>query len=337
MSCFRHLARLGWLLGFLPGWPALRAAPPSLQQYLEGMGYVAVPFDNQVDISYYKLDAVLNGKPVRFAVDTGSPMTLLDTGEAGDIKTLSELHQKLRDPSGALITDPDVLLLDSLQLGPATFLHQPALRRDLEMDSVPLGFGGILGLDFLLRQSCLIDCGDQKLYLHGAPLTPAQLASLKQTLAKTGFLSVPIRHEKRLRVRSTIDGKPLDWMIDTGARYTMIDQAGEALVGLHPVTEIRTGSNIPQPIQRELRGFKGIGFGNQTAHFLKLDKLELGDRTWRQLFVLGVDFDLSDGEADDPASLRHGILGQELLTNDGAIIDPRDGMMWFRHAAPHRY
>jgi hypothetical protein len=86
-----------------------------------------------------------------------------------------------------------------------------------------------------------------------------------------------------------------------------------------------------------LRGFKGIGLGNQTDHVLKLAQLDLGQRTWHQLFVLGVDYDLSDGQANDPTSIRHGLLGEELLTNDGAIIDPRDGMMWFRHPAPNRY
>ncbi len=323
-------------LATVPGQP-LRAGT-SLQQYLEAMGYVAVSFDSFDSSGYFRLDATVNGRAVRFMIDTGATFTVLDTGNATGIKTLGELNQKLKDSEGRVMSDPNILLIEELKLGSVRFSHQPAFRRDLDIDRIHTGFGGLLGMDFIYRNCCLVDCGDQKLYLRGSRLSPAQLDSLKQTFAGTGFAAVPLRRGRRLQVNSKVNGQPLAWMIDTGSRYTVIDSFGEEHLGLHPVTEPRAGTNIPQPKEGMLRGIKGPGgLGNQKFHVLKLHQLEIGQRTWKDLYMVSSDIRISGDHPIGNEADLHGILGEELLTNDGAILDPRDGIMWFRHAAPDRY
>jgi hypothetical protein len=316
---------------------AALGASPSLTQYLQAMGYVAVPFDNTDASGFFHLDATVNGRSVRFFIDTGAPVTIIDSDKVEGIKTLGELGKKVRDGDGRLIDNPNLLLIDELKLGPITFAHQTALKHELDVDSIPIGFSGLLGLDFLYRNCCLIDCGDQKLYLRPRPLSPAQLLSLKQSLAGSGFKTVALEKGSRLRVDSKINGQPLTWLIDTGARYTIIDRVGERMMGLHPIMEVRVGSNIPQPKEVQMRGLNGIGLGRQTAHVMKLHQFEIGQQSWRDFFMLGADIDVAGKWPATEGNPPHGILGAELLTNDGAIIDPRDGTLWFRRADPERY
>jgi hypothetical protein len=64
--------------------------------------------------------------------------------------------------------------------------------------------------------------------------------------------------------------------------------------------------------------------------------LEIGERTWHQLYVTGSDIEVDLGHPNAAELQMHGIFGEEVLTNAGALIDPRDGVMWFRHPASDR-
>jgi len=120
--------------------------------------------------------------------------------------------------------------------------------------------------------------------------------------------------------------KPLNWLIDTGASLTIIDQSGENQIGLYPVDESRPGPHDPREL--ELYGFKGGGVGDKFFHVLLLDELKIGERTWHHFYVTGSNIEITGG---NPHELPlHGILGDDALVNVGALIDPREGVMWFR-------
>lgn len=332
-----RLPRLGYsipalLLGGLMALGAtLHAAVPSLQHYLEANGFVAVPFDTSDSNALFRIDTLVNGRPVRFMVDTGAPLSVLKANEAEGIKTLRELHQTMPDGFGHLITNPDIVVIDSWQMGPVTLSHEPALRHDMPMGHAHPDFNGLLGLDFLYRHNGLIDGGAQKLYLRESPLSPVQLAAIKRSLARSGFLSVPIAHGQRLRVESKINQKPLDWLVDTGAVLSTIDKTGETQLGLQPFTALRSGLDNPHIM--ELQGFKGVGIGAKYFHVLKLDELQIGERIWHQLSVTGSDISFDHGSPNAAGLQMHGILGEDVLATAGVLLDPRDGVMWFRHVS----
>jgi hypothetical protein len=81
--------------------------------------------------------------------------------------------------------------------GPATGIDTnaaPALVRELKMDNKTVAFQGALGLDFVFRNFCMIDCGDRRIYLRGSRPSAQQVGALQESLRRSGFTQ---RHRSR--------------------------------------------------------------------------------------------------------------------------------------------
>ena len=74
-------------------------------------------------------------------------------------------------------------------------------------------FDGLLGLDFLVRNYCVIDCAGRKIYFRGARPTGEQKAAMEKSLRGSGYTPVPIHPGARMIVNGKIGGRATwpDW------------------------------------------------------------------------------------------------------------------------------
>src|SRR5437016_9688201 len=135
--------------------------------------------------------------------------------------------------------------MEKLALGRAQFMNQPAERRKLEFDFVQTDFQAILGLDFLIRNACLIDLEGHRLYVRSEKPSTETSKALAETLQRSGFTNAALRGDYYLTVDAQINNQPVRLLVDTGAGVSLLDQTEVKRLGLQTVKENHTGSLIP--------------------------------------------------------------------------------------------
>ena len=326
-----HLLMLGLLAGGLVPRSAF-AFGASLERYLKAFSYYPVSFKATDDVPFM-IEVQIDGKKKILLVDTGCPVTTLDTRKVPNLKTIGQLKTQLEDSVLGPLSDPSILLMDKLEIGGAQFVNQPARAAKLDADYIRLPFDGLIGLDFLLRNFCFIDCGNQQIFFRGSRPTPDQMATMAETLRGSGFAEVPIRCTSRLILAAGMGGQTLGWMVDTGASYSVIEESARARLKLKLVKKERPdiGSYLPSDVEGWNIGLQGLGLGTHRLRVVRLPALRIGPQTWRDLYVGVADFDLSQmNDTADSAVDIHGLLGAELLASHGALIDFSSMTIWLR-------
>jgi hypothetical protein len=305
--------------------PGAPKSASSLEGFLRLYAYFPFPFES--DEAYpFLLKGRIGDKNVKLLVDTGCNFTTVDPRSAPDAKTLGQLRTELHDSLLGEITEPSVLLIDNLAFGPARFFHQPARAEKLAADYVAIPFDGILGLDFFFRNFCIIDCAGSQIYFRGAKPTPEQEKGIEESLRRSGYTPVPFRG----RARMIVQGEPIDWIVDTGGRYTFLEESERSRLKLKREQRSSTGSYLPQNLEGQMIGLQRIGLGDHRLAVTRLPKLSLGPRTWKDVFVGLVDMKMSDLHDSEPLGPNvHGFLGADLLLIHGALIDFSCRTIWF--------
>jgi hypothetical protein len=285
----------------------------------------------EVDNERFMTEARIGEKTVTLLVDTGCSFTTVDIRRVPNLKSLGQLQTKLADSRLGQISDPSILLIDKLSIGGAQFSNQPARGEKLESDYLRLEADGMLGLDFFLRNFCVIDCSNQQIFFRGARPTPAQAKALEASLRASGFAGVPIRCTNRLVVSAITDGEPFGWMIDTGSSHSLIDDSERERLKLKPVEQSPLGTFLPSSVEGRGNGLNGHGLGTHTLRVVCLPTLTVGPQTWHDLYVGVEEVKLSKpGDGADSNADIHGILGDELLIRHGAVIDFSSLTLWLR-------
>ncbi|MEY2427144.1 MAG: Aspartyl protease [Verrucomicrobiota bacterium] len=319
-------------LGPLPGLERIRAAdkPLGLEDYLKRLNYEPVALSRTKE---NKLLATghLGSRKCAFLVDTGWGMTSLNERNARGLQTLGQLGGVLDDGVWGRLTNSSIVIMEKLVFGRAQFLNQPADVNKLHMDFVPVEFSGVLGPDFFIRNFCLLDCAEERLYVRGVKPSDEESKVLAESLRRSGFVEVPFQFEPSLHliVRAQAQGQPARLLIDTGSPFSLLDESQLQRLGLKAVKQVVTGSLIAEDVSARLSGVNEIG-----SHKLRvtiLDTFQIGPRTAKNVHF-GV-VDLKAWENQKPGSPQmdmQGIFGVEMLTSYGALIDFPSGKLWFR-------
>ncbi len=331
----RHL-----LFGFLTlaGATVLAGQRPegtTLEDYLARLQYQTVLCARS--LNELKVDGRLNTRNVRLLVDTGWDYTALTPANAAGLKRLDPLHDVLKDPFWGVITNAKTVIMDKLVLGKAEFRDQPAQVRKLNFDYISSTPDGILGCDFFLRNSCLIDCGAARMYLRANKPSAEQAAALAESLRRSGFAEVPARFHEGLVVEAQINGQTVRVAVDTGSTFSILDQSQVSQLGLTTVKWDRphTGSLIPEDAAGII-----VGVGKIGAHQLKVTTfktLQIGPRVWRNVHW-GVADLKAWGIADPkrPGVGIQGLFGADMLEGQGTLIDFASAKLWFRPEKPRK-
>ena len=274
-----------------------------------------------------------NGKKPLFLVDTGWGLTTLDQAVAIGLKTPSESGVVLEDSVLGQITNASAVIMDKLKLGRAEFFNQPARSVKLEMDYVNVKFAGLLGIDFLARNFCIVDCASKRLYVRAGEASSDQKTALKETLLRSGYIEVRGWLRGGMLVEVEINNHRFNLMVDTGSDFTTLDSAEAKRLGLSPVKEDHPAIGSLMP---EQYGGRMIGVGKVGAHEFKVAtvrNMKLGKRTLSTVHVGTVD--LSNWHLGKPGTAganTYGLLGSDLLRANGALIDFDSGTLWLAPA-----
>jgi predicted aspartyl protease len=301
----------------------------SLDDYLKKLGCESVLL-RRTEGNELLADGKLGERNCVFLVDTGwGGITTIGEKVGGRFKSLGELRVTLEDSLLGPLTNSSIVLVDRLVLGRAEFVNQPARVQKLEVDYISVPFDAALGRDFFLRNHCLIDCPGHRLYFRAQRPTADQAKALAETLEGSGFVGVKMTNGRVLSVEAQVNDQPVRLLVDTGATYSVLDEASAQALGLRHLKtkQAPTGSLIPEEVNS---GFVGMGnIGRHKMWVTTLAHFQLGSSAWKDLYF-GV-VNLKAWKLDSHGNGRdavHGLLGADLLTANHALIDLSTGMLW---------
>lgn len=294
---------------------AAEPAKPPMQAYLEKLGFTAIPLE--LKDNHHVLAGRLNGRSLKIMVDTGCSITTVSTAVGKRLKSIEETGRILDDPVLGKLKSGDFKLIEELELGPVKLQLLPARVSGLDSGG-RRGEDMIIGMDFLMRFHCLIDCLELRLYLRAEALPGPVTTALRGTFEKSGFKLVPAPLSQQLVMTCAgrINGEPVTWLVDTGFFNTTIDN----------VTLGRL--KLPQ----EFTGWRAVGVGKTGSTKLRVTKLEEFDlgavkHRWVDVGVA----ELSNwrvGQGKDDLLKADGILGMDQLVKHNSLIDCANGELW---------
>lgn len=162
-------------------------------------------------------------RPLRFLVDTGSSLTVIDRSVARELAIEPERRVTAVSTTGALRADETVL--ENVRTGDLTLARTPALVADLPTFASHGHLDGILGMSMFNGRSVLLDLRRRCVELDGAPPR-----------------GVPVRaHEVAGRV--AIDAEGLSFVLDSGASFPVLKSpAARAFAAPAGVAEITSAA-----------------------------------------------------------------------------------------------
>jgi len=308
------------------------AKEDQLGDYLRKLRYEPVVY-TRGEQNHSLLEAQIHGKKLIFMVDTGA-LTLLDPHSVSELKTLGEWGVTLEDRRIGNITNSTVVLVDELIIGRAHFYNQPSLFRPLKLGFAGTHVDGLLGLDFLIRNYCVLDCGRRRIFLRGGPPSEAESKALEDTFRRSGFAQVNINTNTLATVDIEINELPIRLLVDTGAAFSLLDQPQLKRLKLATVRQQQAQSGTVFPLNDVAGSLSGgTGLSQHQFRVATANNVKIGERIWREV-NFGI-ADLSDwgiGKKDSIVSDVQGMLGSDLLIGYGALIDFGTSKLWLRPA-----
>jgi len=270
-------------------------------------------------------------------IDTGAPVTIIDKNSAGTFG-LNVEHTTINVGrvfgrrwerygvsvaksialGNCVVTNVPVALADTSDMnadapGAATGTHISAVNRLPHLN-------GLLGAREMSKFGMVIDCARQMLYINPNGRSPVVSQSLTSFLAGRGFTRIPIRlnANHHFDVQGALNGHATRFILDTGSANTLIDTqvAVRSGTGVTALAGIGAGGagGLAEGINRT--GVKELAIGN-----FKLANAEV------VIAHLSGDILLSKSAAESNA----GVVGQEYLSSNFAIIDMGGMALYLRH------
>jgi predicted aspartyl protease len=181
--------------------------------------------DLPVNLDHNRVEVTgqVKGTDTTVLIDTGAERTLLTNGTVKYLMLArSQLSATRLVGVGGAVTDADVFA--DMQLGTASFGERLAVA------DIP-GIGGLVGGDMLSGYDVEFDLPDHRVRLWRAPGCGAADLPWQGPRAT---VPIEVTGGKRLRVPVTIDGKPVDALLDSGASVSLVQgDAAQALGVTH--------------------------------------------------------------------------------------------------------
>lgn len=258
------------------------------------------------------LDAQINGKSVHMLIDTGAYKTVLTRAELDrqeiTITRTNEVMTGLGGRAAMFSARPKEVIIGPTRVSQTLF---PVVEG---FDFV--GYGGIIGADYLLQADLEIALADKKLkFFRGSGCDDKSLAYWD---AKA--LDVPLEipsHDSRAIVPVSINGTKLTALIDTGATVSLIDQNTAERLGFDPASAKADKGG-------KLQGLNGKTRQSWVASF---ESFAIGEEqiAHPRLFVL----EMLSGDA---ATRGHQmILGRDFLRAHHVLLSPRQQRFYFSY------
>jgi predicted aspartyl protease len=296
-----------------------------VRDWLRSHGYEQIVLQRSGENRLF-LFGKLNGRQRSVLVDTGWSFTTVSSNKAGKLNAQPELQLPPGDPFPATDRRLPAVRMNSLRLGRVDFTNQPSLVQGIVFNGQRAPFDVVLGCDFLLRNFAVIDCRNRRLYTRRSAPTREHQAEFENSLRQSGFMPVELKRTRPLALAcpASLNGEPVDLLLDTGAVWSCLDSDLAKSIGLKL-----------QPTPRQITGAGATG--KRGFAVAKVNSVELGGTKMPgQNFAV---LDLGDwGLAAPGAALAEvgGILGGPELAAFSAIIDCRGLKLWLKPPSTRR-
>ena len=278
-----------------------------LGTYLRQHGYGVMPVDLRGN-NAQSVEAEINGRIVNLMVDTGCDHTQLTAGCA------RELHLDVHDSGtqewgvgGTVAGHVGVALIQSFKLNNYEINRLNTI--DVLPKSARLAADGLLGFDYLRLNAAILPVGaNEFLYKPGN----GAAAPLDRYMAALGFKGIPLHFvQGGLRIDGSLNGHPLNALIDCGAAFSTFD--------FDYVRKVAPGDLYPSNINMEgLDGITGETYVFTPRHLefgtLAVPSLEM---TARQSSTFG-------------KTGFNALLGYDFLASHQAILDLGHDTLWMK-------
>jgi len=288
----------------------VRITPTTLNSFLkhEGFGVVKLKQKNlDSDPKRLVIGVEINRVSAALEVDTGAGGTVISRGSLKKFR-LVEQKTPIRIARFGKKSAPNtfwsIAKLDTLTIGKSAIRGVPVAIKEIP------NLDGFLGSPEMHRVGAVLDCTEPALYLSHLESTSHPSNKLAAMLQSNGFTQIPLRlnSDHHLEVDCSIDGVPSTMLVDTGSRFTFVDESIGTKAGImmtRPITQVKHSDSPPLNIGR-------------------VKKLALGDFEIRNADICFVDLK----KADHPSTY---LLGMSELVSNSAIIDLGGLRMYLRH------
>ena len=279
----------------------------------------------------------INNRRGALMIDTGSPNTVIDVNS---VNTFGLTVEKSGSNVGGLFGRSwerfGTSKVKSIAMGNCTVTNVPVAIADFSnfnsdrsgpatgshiADSNALAhINGVLGAREMVKFGMIIDCTRQMLYVNPNGRNSAVSQSLASFLAGRGFTRIPIRlnANDHFDVEGALNGHATRFILDTGSTNTLIDTQ----------VAVKSGTGVTA-----LAGYGAGGAGGMVEGINRTGVKELAIGNFKlanaEVVVAHVSKDvlLSNSAAESNA----GVLGQEYLASNFAVIDMGGMALYLRH------
>jgi predicted aspartyl protease len=298
---------------------------------------VAVQFDAH---RQFRTSGSINGRTVQFLIDSGWTISDLDNRLAAELPTLASMHGVLASGVQARRSPEKVHIVANLTVGACRFSNVPFGGFDVvrSMDASGGAVNAVLGFDFLTENHCALRIVPPRIYFRSVAAPPDVRNELEERMGRLGFIHAPVHNARfvgpdlqaggklttnawptGLCVTAAVEGKPVEFLVDTGASLSLIDDSMSAPLRLSPKRARSDPAHISYTRENFVKGVGGIrqefllsrsiglefpGFTNRAEPFGVADLAP-----WRRV---------SGGGA---TLVCDGFLGADRLLRANAVID----------------
>src|SRR6266487_4632908 len=279
----------------------------------------------------------INNRRGALLIDTGSPYSIIDTNS---VKTFGLTVEKTGSNVGGMFGRSweryGTSKVKSIVMGNCVVTNVPVAITDLsdfnkERSGPATGshiaesgnlthVNGILGINEMVKFGMIVDCARQMLYINPNGPNSSVSQTLASFLSSRGFTRIPMRlnANHHFDVEGALNGHSTRFIVDTGSATTLIDtqvavKSGTGVTALASYGADGAGGLV-EGVNRT--GVKDLAIGN-----FKLANAEV------VVAHVSKDILLSNSSAESNA----GVLGQEYLSSNFAVIDVGGMALYLRH------
>jgi predicted aspartyl protease len=308
----------------------------TLTAFLSKQGLAAAKLERRFG-NHLFVPVSINNRRAALMIDTGSPMTVIDRNS---VNTFGLAVEKTGSSVGGLFGRSwerfGTSKAKAIAMGNCTLTNVPVAIADFSdfnrnrsgpatgshiADSKALAhINGLLGANEMVKFGMIVDCTRQMLYVNPNGRSPSVSQSLAGFLAGRGFTRIPIRlnANDHFDVQGALNGHATRFIVDTGSANTLIDTqiAVRSGTGVTAMAGVGAGGagGLLEGVNRT--GVKELAIGN-----FKLANAEV------VVAHVSNDILLSKSATESNA----GVLGQEYLSSNFAVIDMGGLALYLRH------
>ncbi|HTH47103.1 MAG TPA: hypothetical protein VMB21_06305 [Candidatus Limnocylindria bacterium] len=302
--------------GFEENKPQLRA----FREKLVGLGFTAIPLERTDDKRIYAL-VTIHGKVTRWLVDSSSAMSRSIPSFVKNLPLAGTNGEPEHDAVlGPLTNHPNpIYIIPQLSIGSLTISNTPVTAFSLHGREQ---LTGVFGLDFLIRNDCLIECSKPTLYVRNwESATKANRDHEVSDVAK-GIYACPMKLTKiGMQVPAIINTYRVLLVVATASWATFLDDSTAARFKIRGEAS-STYALGPTQVEKSARKF--------TAKMLALGFFRIGN----------ADIGIVDLDALNPRSSAEdidrvaGTLGMEHMMWNFGLIDVCGGHLFLAPTQP---